>query len=123
MRMLLTVSYFSVFTACFSHYFPFNGEPFFLFQVLFCFFFGCCCCEFIMLVSQLCPTLCYPMEISPAGSSPLNSPDKNTGVLNQASNLGLLHCRQILYQLSHHEHESESCSVEPPFDSVNCNIS
>ena len=128
MRMLLIASYFSVFTACFSHYFPFDGRLFFLFQVFF--FFGCC--EFIMLFSQSCPTLCYPMESSPAGSSPLNSPGKNTGVgcdfllqglfLSQASNLGLLHCRQI-YQMSHHECESESRSVEPPLDSINCNIS
>ena len=44
---------------------------------------------------------------------PWNSPGKNTGVgchfllqgifLNQRSNQGLLHCRQILYQLSHQE--------------------
>ena len=43
--------------------------------------------------------------------SPQNSPDQNTGVdslsllqgifLTQGSNPGLLHCRQILYQLSH----------------------
>ena len=44
--------------------------------------------------------------------SPWNSPGKNTGVGShsllqgifptQESNPGLLHCRQILYQLSHH---------------------
>ena len=44
---------------------------------------------------------------------PWNSPGKNTGVgslslllgifLTQALNRGLLHCRQILYQLSHRE--------------------
>ena len=44
--------------------------------------------------------------------SPWNSPDQNTGVgscsllrgvfLTQESNRGLLHCRQILYQLSYH---------------------
>ena len=43
--------------------------------------------------------------------SPWNSPDQNTGVSSlsllqgifptQGSNPGLLHCRQILYQLSH----------------------
>ena len=42
--------------------------------------------------------------------SPWNSPDQNTGVgslpllqqifLDQESNWGLLHCRQVLYQLS-----------------------
>ena len=45
--------------------------------------------------------------------SPLNSPGQTTGVgslsllqgifLTQESNWGLLHCRQILYQLSHRE--------------------
>ena len=43
---------------------------------------------------------------------PWDSPGKNTGVdchfllqgifLTQGSNLGLLHCRQTLYHLSHH---------------------
>ena len=38
-------------------------------------------CRFLVcvhLVTQSCPTLWYPMESSPAGSSPLNSPDKDT---------------------------------------------
>ena len=44
---------------------------------------------------------------------PLNSPGKNYGVgchsllqgifLTQGSNLGLVHCRQILYHLNHRE--------------------
>ena len=38
-----------------------------------------------VLVAQLCPTLCNSREIFPT----------------QGSNLGLLHCRQILYHLSH----------------------
>ena len=65
-----------------------------------------------MKVSLSCPTLCDPMEYSQPGSSVhWNSPGKNTGVgshfllrgifLTQESNLGLLHCRQILYCLSH----------------------
>ena len=52
------------------------------------------------------------MDCNPAGSSVHgNSPDKNTGVgsqsllqgifLTQELNLGLLHCRQILYHLKH----------------------
>ena len=55
-------------------------------------------------VIQLCPNLCGPMD------SPWNSPGQNTGMgslsllqeifLKQESNRGLLHCRQILYQLS-----------------------
>ena len=53
-----------------------------------------------MKVTQLCPTLC-----------PWNSPGQNTRVGSlshlqmifptQGSNPGLLHCRWILYQLSH----------------------
>ena len=56
-------------------------------------------------VTQSCPTLCDPMD------SPWSSPDQNTGVGSlsllqeifptQGSNLGLPHCRWILYQLSH----------------------
>ena len=57
-------------------------------------------------VTQLCLTLCHPMEYNP-----WNSPGQNTGVgshfLPQGSfpaqrlNSGLPYCRQILYQLSH----------------------
>ena len=55
-------------------------------------------------VTQLCPTLCNPMDC------PWNSPGQNTGVGSlsllqgifptQGSNPGLPHCRRILYQLS-----------------------
>ena len=55
---------------------------------------------------------CYSMDCSPPGFSvPEASPGKNTGVTchpllqgifpTQGSNSGPLHCRQILYQLSH----------------------
>ena len=72
-----------------------------------------------LLVSQLCLTLCDPMDSSVEEVPedpirllcPWNSPCKNTGVhihsfpqgtfLSQGSNPGLLHCRQILYCLSH----------------------
>ena len=57
-------------------------------------------------VTQLCPTLCDPMD-----NSPWNSPDQNTGVGSlsflqeifptQGLKPGLVHCRQILYQLSY----------------------
>ena len=53
--------------------------------------FGC------VLVPQLCPTLCDPMDCSPPGSSV-------HGILQAripGSKPGLLHCRQILYNLSH----------------------
>ena len=56
-------------------------------------------------VTQLCPTLCDPMDSS------WNSPGQNTGVgglsllqgifPTQGSNLALLYCRWILYHLSH----------------------
>ena len=66
----------------------------------------------IWLVSQLWPTLCDLMGSSPKGS-PVHggSPGKNTGMGCHAllpgifptlgSNPGLLHCRHILYHLSH----------------------
>ena len=59
-------------------------------------------------VTQSCPTVCDPMDWL---YSPWNSPGQNTGVGSlsllqeifptQGSNPGLLHCRWILYQLSH----------------------
>ena len=66
----------------------------------------------LCLVTQLCLTLCDPMDCSPPGSSIHgNSLGKNTGVgchallqgifPTQELNWGLLHCRQILYQLSY----------------------
>ena len=70
------------------------------------------CCV-LSLVTQLCPTLCDPVDCSPLGSSVHgDSPGKNTemgchalfqGIFpTQGSNPGLLHYRQILYHLSHH---------------------
>ena len=68
-----------------------------------------CCC----LVTQSCPTLCDSLGCSPPGSSVhADSPGKDTGVgchallqgifPTQGSNQGRLHCRWILYWLSHH---------------------
>ena len=58
-------------------------------------------------VAQSCPTLCNSMDCTVHW----NSPGQNTGVgilsrlqgifLTWESNPGLLHCRHILYQLSH----------------------
>ena len=65
-----------------------------------------------VLVAQSYLILCDPLvDCSPPGSSVHeDSPGKNTGVgcqallqgnfLTQESNGGLLHCKQILYQLS-----------------------
>ena len=60
---------------------------------------------------QSCLTRCDPMDCGLPGSSPWNSPSKNTGVgchallqgifLIQKLNPGLLLCRWILYHLSH----------------------
>ena len=65
-------------------------------------------CKVVVLSRvQLCET---PRTLVPPPPPPWNSPDKNTGVDShslllgifptQGSNLGLLHCRQILYYLS-----------------------
>ena len=74
------------------------------------------CCNFTVfiyvLVTQSCLALCDPMDCSLPGFSVRGeSPGKNTGVgchallqgifPTQGSNSGLLHCRWILYQLSH----------------------
>ena len=66
----------------------------------------------LCLVTQLCPTLCNPMDCSPPGSSIHgDSSGKNTGMSchalfqgifpTQGSNSGLPQCRWILYHLSH----------------------
>ena len=81
-------------------------------SVLFLNYFKVNLCCVLCLVTQLCPTLCNPMDCSLPGSSVRgDSPGKNTGVRchallqgifpSQGSNPGLLHCRQILYHLSH----------------------
>ena len=64
-----------------------------------------------MLVAQLCPTLCNPTDWGSLGSSVLGILQAKVlewvsfllqGIfLTQGLNLGLLHCRQTLYHLSH----------------------
>ena len=65
-----------------------------------------------VLVVQSCPTLCDSMDCSPPGLlCPWDSPGKNIGVGSHSLlqgifptyrlNPGLLHCKQILYLLSH----------------------
>ena len=69
------------------------------------------------LFTQSCPTLCDPTDCSTPGSSVHgDSPGKNTGVGCHAPlqcifpthklNRSLLHCRQILYQLSYQRSSS-----------------
>ena len=64
----------------------------------------------LSLVTQSCLTFCNPMGYSlPSSSVCGDSPGKNTGLSfsslgifpTQGLNPGLLHCGQILYQLSH----------------------
>ena len=68
--------------------------------------------ELTVLVAQSCPTLCDPMDCSPPGSSVHGILQATTLELGchvllqgifptQGSNPGLLHCRQIIYGLSH----------------------
>ena len=64
-----------------------------------------------VLVTRSCPTLVIPWTAALQASLSMESPGKNTGVGShsllqgisptQGSNWGLLHCRQILYQLSY----------------------
>ena len=64
-----------------------------------------------VLVTQSCPTLCDPILKPTRLLCPWDFPGKDTGVgchfllqgifPTQGSNLGLLHCRQILYPLSY----------------------
>ena len=70
-----------------------------------------------MKVTKSCPTLCNPMDCSL-----WNSPDQNIGVCSlsllqgifqtQESNLGLPHCRCILYQLSHQGSQRDAIIAE-----------
>ena len=78
------------------------------------------------LVTQSCLTLCDPMNCSPPGSSrgPWDLPGKDTAMgchfllqgifQTQESNPGLLHCRQILSQLSYKGSPIELLSLEKP---------
>ena len=75
-----------------------------------------------VLVAQLCPTLCDSMDCSPPGSSAygiLQARILDCGSLHQGkfptqgSNPGLLHCRWILYHLSHQVPTRQELS--PPF--------
>ena len=78
----------------------------------------------VCLVTQSCSTLCYPMDCSLPGSSAHgDSPGNNTGVgchaflqrifPTQGLNPGLLHCRWILYCLSHQG--SPACTTSSLF--------
>ena len=66
----------------------------------------------ICVCAHLCPTLCDPMDCNPPGSSVhgilqgrilgwVAIPFSRVIFPTQGSNMSLLHCRQILYRLSH----------------------
>ena len=74
-------------------------------------------------MQSLSAVICNPMDFSPPGSAVhWDSPGKNTGVgchpllqgilSIQGSNPGILHCRQILYHLSHQgsPFQSQTCT-------------
>ena len=81
---------------------------------------GVCVCCVCLCVTQLCLTLCDSKDYSH-----WNSPGQNTGVGNlsllqrifptQESTAGLLHCRRILYHLSHKGSPSLLDWVAHPF--------
>ena len=54
-----------------------------------------------VFIAQLCPTLCNSVDYSLPVSSVLAGSRSLLQVTFQGWNLGLLHCRQILYHLSH----------------------
>ena len=63
----------------------------------------------------LCPTLCEAMDCSPPGSSvhgvfQARILDWTSMAFSKGSNLGLLHCRQILYHLSHQGGPWQTCA-------------
>ena len=75
------------------------------------------------VVPQSCLTLCNPTDCSPPGSSVheilqarilewIAIPFLQRIFQTQGSNLGLLHCRQILYRLSHRE-DKDQIFTEP----------
>ena len=114
----------------FSGYFLSHVREFFDYNLLkyflICFFFSSS--SVLCLVTQLCPTLCDPMDCSLLGFSVHGvSPGKNTGVdchtllqgifPTQESNPGLLHCRRILYHLSH---QGRSFFFWDPYNSNVC---
>ena len=86
-------------------------------------------CAVLCLVTQLCLTLCDPMDCSPPDSCVHgDSPGKSTGdallqgiFTTQGSNPGLQHCRQILYHLSHQEYWNGQ-SIPSPGDLPNLGI-
>ena len=96
--------------------FPTQGLNLCLLQLLHCrrILFGWATSAVLCLVASVVSDCLRPMDCSPPGSSVHgDSPGKHTGVgchallqgifPTQGSNPGLLHCRRIIYQMSHQE--------------------
>ena len=76
-----------------------------------------------VLFTQSCLTLCDPMDWSARLLCPWDFPGKSIGVgchrllqglfLTQGSNSSLLHCRQIIYHLSHQGSLNNELEFEP----------
>ena len=85
----------------------FDSETAFPYFILFLFFWLVCC------VAQSCPTLCDPMDYSPPGFSVHGilrtrilewvamPTSRRSSQARGSSDLGLPHCRQVLYRMSH----------------------
>ena len=102
----------------YSPRFEFQIPVFFLFTRNYLLHAMCLC-----LVAQSCPTLCNPVDCRQSGSSVHGDfPGKNIGVgchallqgilPTQRSNPSLLHCRWILYCLTHQGSHSQSHYTE-----------
>ena len=87
------------------------------------------CHQKTTVLSQLCPTLCDPLDCSLPGSSVHgDSPGKNTGggcrallqgvFPTQELNPGLPHCRCILYPLSHHRSPGKTTELISEFGKI-----
>ena len=97
------------------------------------FLFCLLCWEVKVLVAHSCLTLCDPMDCIPTRClCPWNTPGRNSGVgshyllqgifLTQESDSGLLHCREILYCLSHREATESSTRMQVWHKSHSINI-
>ena len=87
-----------------------------------------CVCTHTRLVTQSCPTLCYPMNCSPPSFSVHGVLQGKIpewvlqGIfLSQGLNPGLPHCRRILCHLSH-QGSPPSCIIISNLDSLPFNV-
>ena len=100
-----------------------NDKPCELFNIVSCRLISCYSVKVKVLVTQLCPTLCDPMDCRPPGSSVHGILQARIveclahflpqGIFpNQGQNMAVLHFRQTLYSLSH---QGSPCYAEGSF--------